>query len=274
MPRFGGSASRGFGASGGFPGGRGSAVAILDYAAQERIVAQYLYDHAGVPTDGTNGTYAQVALPGALLIDIDAKTLYQNTGTQASPVWTERSAASGGGSAEAPLALETSVGEDSIPLTLTGQPDQEAPLFRVVDSTSDDDKLFEVFGYKSGSFLVARDFYRHEFLEVLATADGHVGEITINSGTSDTVLRSRAADTQLSLSHDRIVLGNGGATDRLWLAAGKVIFTQATAAPDDAALSAGHMALWLDQTNGAAKLMVKAKQADGTVVTGSVNLSA
>jgi hypothetical protein len=97
MPRFGGSASRGFGASGGFPGGRGSAVAIIDYAAQERVMAQYLYEHAGVPTDGTNGTYAHVALPGALLIDTDAKTLYQNTGTQASPVWTERSATSGGG---------------------------------------------------------------------------------------------------------------------------------------------------------------------------------
>jgi hypothetical protein len=100
MPRLGGSVSRGFGASGGFPGGRGSAVAILDYAAQERIVAQYLYEHAGAPTDGTNGTYAHVALPGALLIDTDAKTLYQNTGMQASPVWTERSAASGGGSGD------------------------------------------------------------------------------------------------------------------------------------------------------------------------------
>jgi hypothetical protein len=98
MPRLGGSASRGFGASGGFPGGRGSAVAILDYAAQERVMAQYLYEHAGVPTDGTNGTYAHVALPGALLIDTDAKTLYQNTGTQASPTWTERGAASVGGS--------------------------------------------------------------------------------------------------------------------------------------------------------------------------------
>jgi hypothetical protein len=98
MPRLSGRSSRGFGASGGFPGGLGSAVAILDYAAQERVMAQYLYEHAGVPTDGTNGTYAHIALPGALLIDTDAKTLYQNTGTQASPVWTERSAASGGGS--------------------------------------------------------------------------------------------------------------------------------------------------------------------------------
>jgi hypothetical protein len=111
MPRLSGRSSRGFGASGSFPGGLGSAVAILEYAAQERIVAQYLYEHAGVPTDGTNGTYAHVALPGALLIDTDAKTLYQNTGTQASPTWTERSAPSGGGSGvqitDPPIAISS-----------------------------------------------------------------------------------------------------------------------------------------------------------------------
>lgn len=46
-----------------------------------------------------------------------------------------------------------------------------------------------------------------------------------------------------------------------------------TAAPADADLVAGEAALWLDATNGAAKLMVKAKQADGTVRTGSVALA-
>lgn len=44
-------------------------------------------------------------------------------------------------------------------------------------------------------------------------------------------------------------------------------------APADGDLAAGECALWFDQTNGAAKLMVKAKQADGTVRTGSVNLA-
>jgi len=44
------------------------------------------------------------------------------------------------------------------------------------------------------------------------------------------------------------------------------------AAPADVALAAGQCALWFDQTNGAAKLMMKAKQADGTVKTGSVNV--
>jgi hypothetical protein len=45
------------------------------------------------------------------------------------------------------------------------------------------------------------------------------------------------------------------------------------AAPADAALENGDAAVWFDQTNGASKLMVKAKSANGTVVTGSVTLS-
>lgn len=51
--------------------------------------------------------------------------------------------------------------------------------------------------------------------------------------------------------------------------------TRKTAAPADAELAAGEMALWFDATNGpaAAKLMIKGKQNDGTVVTGSVSLT-
>jgi hypothetical protein len=49
--------------------------------------------------------------------------------------------------------------------------------------------------------------------------------------------------------------------------------TYTHAAPADASLSAGDLALWFDQTNGAAKLMVKGKSANGTVVTAAVALS-
>jgi hypothetical protein len=45
------------------------------------------------------------------------------------------------------------------------------------------------------------------------------------------------------------------------------------AAPADGALAAGDLYLWFDQTNGSAKLMVKAKQANGTVVTAAVALA-
>lgn len=50
-------------------------------------------------------------------------------------------------------------------------------------------------------------------------------------------------------------------------------FIRRNAAPADAELSAGDVALWLDSTNGASKLMIKAKSANGTVVTGNVPLA-
>lgn len=50
-------------------------------------------------------------------------------------------------------------------------------------------------------------------------------------------------------------------------------FTGPNAAPADATLAAGGFSLWLDATDGAGKLMVKAKTANGTVVAGSVTLT-
>lgn len=49
--------------------------------------------------------------------------------------------------------------------------------------------------------------------------------------------------------------------------------TKKATAPADADLANGEMALWFDPTNGAAKLMVKAKQTDGTVRTGELALA-
>lgn len=50
-------------------------------------------------------------------------------------------------------------------------------------------------------------------------------------------------------------------------------FTLVHTAPADADLQAGEMRVWFDQTSGAAKFMVKAKDAGGTVRTGSLNLA-
>ena len=43
--------------------------------------------------------------------------------------------------------------------------------------------------------------------------------------------------------------------------------------PADAELFAGELILWFDQTDGAAKLMLKGKTTNGTVRVGSVNLA-
>lgn len=50
-------------------------------------------------------------------------------------------------------------------------------------------------------------------------------------------------------------------------------FNRKNSAPADAELSAGEVMLWFDSTNGASKLMVKAKQADGTVKTANIPLA-
>lgn len=49
--------------------------------------------------------------------------------------------------------------------------------------------------------------------------------------------------------------------------------TKKTSAPADGDLQSSQLALWLDDTNGAGKLMIKAKTANGTVVSGSVALT-
>lgn len=49
--------------------------------------------------------------------------------------------------------------------------------------------------------------------------------------------------------------------------------TSKSAPPADAELSSNDAAIWFGSTNGAAKLTIKAKQADGTVKTGSVTLA-
>ena len=51
------------------------------------------------------------------------------------------------------------------------------------------------------------------------------------------------------------------------------VMTALHSAPADIDINSGMACLWFDQTNGASKLMVKAKSANGTVVTGSVALA-
>lgn len=57
------------------------------------------------------------------------------------------------------------------------------------------------------------------------------------------------------------------------ITASGALFTARHSAPPDADLATGDAAIWFDQTNGAAKLMVKAKQANGTVKTGQLALA-
>lgn len=50
--------------------------------------AASVYAKAGAPVDGTSGTLAKIARPGSLLADTTNFVLYMNSGTKASPTWT------------------------------------------------------------------------------------------------------------------------------------------------------------------------------------------
>lgn len=51
-----------------------------------------IWPNAGAPNNGATGTMAGMATPGDLLVDTTNKALYQNTGTQTSPVWSPAAA--------------------------------------------------------------------------------------------------------------------------------------------------------------------------------------
>lgn len=112
-------------------------------------------------------------------------------------------------------------------------------------------KIFDLFKGAAQTFLVSP-------LQVTVDAAAHVGAI-IQAAASQT-----ADLLQLKTSAGTVVHRYNKAG--YWV-------TALHSAPADADLSAGDAALWFDQTNGAGKLMVKAKTANGTVVTGSITLT-
>jgi hypothetical protein len=94
---------------------------------------------------------------------------------------------------------------------------------------------------------------------------GQLFQVNVKNGARAVIIANNQNDgnalLQLIGSAEFHVQGDG--TPRLF----------AHAAPADGDLTAGECALWFDQTNGAAKLMIKGKSADGTVVTGNVALT-
>lgn len=100
--------------------------------------------------------------------------------------------------------------------------------------------------------------------------DGTSASLTISNdiqtGDGAIVLRSDGL-------FDRIVVQDDNARAIFTVNGAGAIYTGANAAPADNAIQAGQVVIWFDSTNGAAKLMLKGKTANGTVVTGSVALA-
>lgn len=117
---------------------------------------------------------------------------------------------------------------------------------------------------------------------LLSTGGGNltVGATAIGSGSDGSLLIQLAGvlDEDANLTWDAtngLIVGKPVSVTGVVQVTGAIqatgaLFTSANAAPADGALTAGQLAIWYDDTNGAGKIMFKAKQADGTVKTGSV----
>ena len=105
-------------------------------------------------------------------------------------------------------------------------------------------------------------------IHALYTAGGQVTHETGGAATIGVVVQAAASQTA-----DILEALDSGSNILTRLNKGGYIMFRQHSAPANGDLATGECALWFDQTNGAAKLMIKAKQADGTVKTGSVSLA-
>jgi hypothetical protein len=117
-------------------------------------------------------------------------------------------------------------------------------------------------------------------------ANGGLSAAVLSTFSNAALLGAGALVAQTYSSHGALKAGRAGSGtgDNFWaMGSGSTalsrfnkdgyFMTAKTAAPADADVNTGEAAIWFDSTNGAAKLMIKAKQADGTVKTGSVTLA-
>jgi hypothetical protein len=93
-----------------------------------------------------------------------------------------------------------------------------------------------------------------------------------DSGKSDGTNGKAIVYTNGSVGNLGEALVSDGNANAVWNDLGQIKI-DTHAAKDSADIGAGELYLWFDQTNAAAKLMVKAKSADGTVVTAAIALA-
>jgi len=107
------------------------------------------------------------------------------------------------------------------------------------------------------------------FDAVLGKISSYLSRVTAQTATDVPVVVMAAASQTGNIHewHDSASAVHGTVSENGYFTTRKV------AAPVDAELSASEVAYWFDATDGAGKLMIKGKTANGTVVTGEVALS-
>lgn len=145
----------------------------------------------------------------------------------------------------------------SIPLSVTGKASQTARLVRANKSDGTEIAWISAnggLGATAGTYLSNANQVG-EVVQENTSYSSHPSIRLKQSGSSGDNLQAYGAGSAIASRINR----DG------------YIMTRLNAAPADSALVAGECALWFDSTNGAAKVMFKGKQADGTVVTGALS---
>lgn len=149
------------------------------------------------------------------------------------------------------------------PLVITRVASATVPEFRMYDS----DGTTPLLGVKQGYLWSRNGLAVGSGSEIYSSAAA-LWVYPVSASDVGAYIRGLASQTG-NLLH--VVDSSNALLGRI--SAGGYFITKKNAAPADSVLAAGELAFWFDSTNGAAKAMFKAKQADGTVRTGSVSLA-
>lgn len=203
-----------------------------------------------------------------VLVDVTGDT----SGTPAvapTPNALEAGSTFNGGTVTEPLTVESGV--DETQLTVEGIVGQDQPLIKA-----------NLGGTTPGLFLDVWDGQAVVAVGAYSPEAGTAGRVLI-SGEDQGAAGIASVSVADDLGQQAITLTANPTANVLSVVTGGVVrlrinktgylIVQTVAAPADADLSANQMALWFDATNGAGKLMIKAKTANGTVVTGNVALA-
>lgn len=113
----------------------------------------------------------------------------------------------------------------------------------------------------------------HDKTVYLESGKARIGAASLIGFSSANDASSAASDVGIKRNGIGVLEVNTGTAGAFAALKGTYMITTQVSAPADAALAASQVLLWFDDTNGLAKLKIKGKSADGTVVTGEVILT-
>lgn len=179
------------------------------------------------------------------------------------------------------LPAEWTVDADGgLTITPTIATSKALKLIPASGATAAFDNVFEIYDDAGHTVLeidAGGDFLMRPALDASALFEMRFDDVQVNSAARDQLVAFNATfghDFYIPPTAGFVVWNRGaGAIFVIGAEPDVVVFKRLNAAPTDDFLGPGCFALWLDDTDGAAKLMIKAQSANGSTVTGQVALA-